>query len=140
MMEFNSKVKIILDRITNPNYPDRNLPDPYNRKPAAPEAPAHDTGKPNMRTPAAAGTWQPASDPAIEQAVQQLIAHYNELKTYGEEHPEEAIDVRTELLKFWSKSHQTKQEWVRGALEVNHKHTVAREILDIIPEDPSAMA
>ena len=41
-MEFNSKVKIILDRITNPKWPDRNLPDPYNRQPAAP-APA-DTG------------------------------------------------------------------------------------------------
>jgi len=114
-MEFNSKVKIILDRITNPNYPDRNLPDPYNRQPA-------DTG-----------TWQPASDPAIEQAVQQLIAYYNEASRGG-------APPDKEVLNFWKKWPQAKQDVVRDALQVNHKHTVVRKILDIIPEDPSTMA
>ena len=118
-MEFNSKVKIILDRITNPNYPDRNLPDPYNRQPAAPEAPV----------PAAAGTWQPASDPAVEQAVQELIAYYNEA-TRGAATPD------NEVLNFWNEWHQTKQDVVRRALQVNHKHTVAREILKIIGKGP----
>ena len=42
MMEFNSKVKILLDKLGPKDYSVRGMPDPYNRQPAAP-APA-DTG------------------------------------------------------------------------------------------------
>lgn len=39
MMEFNSKVKILLDKLGPKDYSVRGMPDPYNRQPAAP-APA----------------------------------------------------------------------------------------------------
>ena len=45
MMEFNSKVKILLDKLGPKDYSVRGMPDPYNRQPAAP-APA-DTGTDN---------------------------------------------------------------------------------------------
>ena len=109
MMEFNSKVKIILDRITNPKWPDRNLPDPYNRQPAAP-------------APADTGANHPFDKTSAFSIAQQMLDDNTEL-VYSD--PDQS---RLNIETLWNTAEWT--DYFRGLIKTE---------LEIIRDDPESV-